>query len=212
MKQKVPGLFFTLEGIDGSGKSTQMDLIGAALQERGYDVLKTRAPGGTPSGKVMRDIILSPEWHNLSHRTELFLFLADRAQHVDELIRPALEEGKIVLCDRYNDSTIAYQSVARGMDMPLLKMMLHFATGDVIPDLTLLFDLSTYAAVDRRKHQSNDRIEQGSGEFFDHVRTAYLSIAKEEPDRFRVINADRTKEEIAQEGLQAIEDYFRDRT
>ena len=142
------GLFITFEGADGSGKTTQLNLIKTFLEEKGFDVVVTREPGALDLGKKIREILLHYEGV-VADRCELFLFLADRAQHVETFIKPNIEQGKIVLCDRHTDSTVAYQGYGRGQDVKLLKDLNKIAVNNLTPDLTLLFDVSTEAAQQR---------------------------------------------------------------
>ena len=142
-------MFISFEGIEGSGKSTALTLLAQELERRGYDVLRTREPGGCGLGRALRPILLDARTRSLNMRAELYLFLADRAQHVAEVIRPALEAGQIVLCDRYTDSTLAYQGYGRGLDPEKLRRINEMATGGLVPDLTLLMDLPVGLGLER---------------------------------------------------------------
>ena len=191
------GYFITFEGVDGCGKTTQMELLSEYLQNNGFEVLLTREPGAKGLGENIREILLYYEG-NVSSRAESFLFLADRAQHIDEIVIPAIEEGKIVLCDRHTDSTIAYQGYGRGVNIEELKMLNNLATGDCKPDLTFVFDIDVETSM-KRVGKDKDRMEASGIEFFSRVRSGYLKIAKTEPQRVKVISSVKSIEEIAKE-------------
>jgi dTMP kinase len=193
------GKFITLEGIDGSGKSTQLRLLSGDLRSRGLDVVTTREPGGTPLGRRLREAFLETE-ENVAPMAELLLFAADRAQHVEFLIKPSLEQGRVVISDRYADATYAYQGAGRGFPEQTVKQIIKLATGGLKPDLTLFFDIS----VERSFHRTHSRDETGERKnrmdletsgFYSDVRAAYLDIAKREPRRFKVIDANGSIEE-----------------
>ena len=188
-------MFITFEGIEGSGKTTARQLLAQELEKRGHDVLLTREPGGCGLGRALRPILLDARNSGLCNRAELYLFLADRAQHVAEIIRPALEAGQIVICDRYTDSTLAYQGYGRGRDPDRLRRANDLATGGLQPDLTLLCDLPVSAGLERaglRNRREGTVLSEGrfDGEslnFHERVRQGYLTIAAEEPDRIAII-------------------------
>lgn len=188
------GLFITFEGIDGCGKTTQMSLLSKYLKEKGLDVIITREPGSVGLGEKIREILLNYEGE-VSSNCEAFLFLADRAQHIDMLVKPAIDAGKIVLCDRHTDSTIAYQGYGRGVDIDQIKMLNNLATSGLKPDLTFIFDLDVKTALER-VGKSQDRMESAGLEFFEKTRKGYLEIGKEEPDRVKVINSNDNIENI----------------
>ena len=194
-------MFITIEGPDGGGKTTQMNLLVPALEKLGFDVVRTREPGGTPIGDQIRSVIMDMNNKSMHPRAEILLFCASRAQLVEELIRPSLAAGKIVLCDRYADSTMAYQGYGHGLDRGLLKTLLDFATGGLKPDLTILLDISAEAGLRRRitNHDEWNRMDDYALQFHERVRNGYLKMAAEEPERFVIINADRPKEEIHEE-------------
>ncbi len=194
-------MFITIEGPDGGGKTTQMNLLVPALEKLGFDVVRTREPGGTPIGDQIRSVIMDMKNKSMHPRAEILLFCASRAQLVEELIRPSLAAGKIVLCDRYADSTMAYQGYGHGLDRDLLKTLLNFATGGLKPDLTILLDISAEAGLRRRitNHDEWNRMDDYALQFHERVRNGYLKMAAEEPERFVIINADRPKEEIHEE-------------
>lgn len=188
------GLFITFEGIDGCGKTTQLNLLSDYLKENGYDVVFTREPGCAGLGENIRNILLNYD-KEVSNNCESFLFLADRAQNIDIIVKPAVNEGKIVLCDRHIDSTIAYQGYARGGDIKRLEELNNLATNNYKPDLTLVFDISVNTSL-KRVGKEKDRMESNDKEFFEKVRQGYLSIAKDDANRVKVINAEDSIENI----------------
>ena len=202
----MQGTFITIEGGEGAGKSTQMERIAAWLQRQGRRVAQTREPGGTRLAEHLRDILLDRHNDSLSSKAELLLMFASRAQHLDELIRPALANGDTVLCDRFTDATWAYQGGGRGLpaaDIAALEQLVH---GDLQPDLTLLLDLPVELGLERASRRSeSDRIESESMAFFERVRQAYLDRARQQPGRFALIDATRDEESVwlqIQEQLQ----------
>ena len=209
-------MFISFEGIEGSGKSTALTLLAQELERRGYDVLRTREPGGCGLGRALRPILLDARTRSLNMRAELYLFLADRAQHVAEVIRPALEAGQIVLCDRYTDSTLAYQGYGRGLDPEKLRRINEMATGGLVPDLTLLMDLPVGLGLERAglRNQrqgtilSEGRFDAESMDFHERVRQGYLALAAEEPCRIACIDAEQRPEDVLLQGLSAVEDYL----
>lgn len=200
------GFFITLEGIDFSGKSTQADMLAEYLCECGCDPLLVREPGGTSLSERVREILLNRGEIDIVDRAELMLFLAARAQLVDEIILPAIESGRIVVCDRFYDSTLAYQGYARGLPVQTVADMNSFATSRLTPDLTLLFDLSVEAAQSRGSGfiPSHDRLEQEKAEFHQRVRDGYLDLARQEPDRIKVIDADDTPGAVRERTLVTV--------
>lgn len=204
----MQGKFITFEGIDGSGKSTQLRMLAGTLRERGVDIITTCQPGGTPLGRRLREAFLETE-ENVAPMAELLLFAADRAQHVEFLIRPALAEGRVVISDRYADATFAYQGAGRGFDGNTVGQIINLATGGLKPDLTIFFDISIEKALDRmntlqESDRKTNRMDFETAEFYIRVREAYLGIAKHEPDRFRVINADAGLETIHSEVVDLV--------
>ncbi|MBW2995581.1 dTMP kinase [Candidatus Woesearchaeota archaeon] len=186
----MKGKFITFEGGEGAGKGTQIKLLKEELEKKGYNVIVTKEPGDTEAGRKIREILLSPETKNLCSESETLLFLADRAQHVSELIIPALEQGKIVLSDRYTDSTDAYQGFGRGMDRTILRKMQDFATQGLKPDLTIVLDVKPEEGLKRsttKEFGKKDRIEQEKIEFHQKLLEGFKQIAEEEPDRVKVI-------------------------
>ena len=193
----MQGTFITIEGGEGAGKSTQMDRIAAWLAQHGRRVVRTREPGGTHLAERLRDILLDRDNDVLSSQAELLLMFASRAQHLDELIRPALARGDTVLCDRFTDATWAYQGGGRGLpgaEIAALEQLVH---GDLQPDLTLLLDLPVKVGMERASRRSaSDRIESEPAAFFERVRQAYLDRAGEQPARFVLIDAARDEEAV----------------
>ena len=184
------GFFITLEGIEGAGKSTMVNFIENFLIKDGHDVIKTREPGGTKIGEQIRTILLKNENNNLTADTELLLMFAARAQHMNEIITPALSSGKTILCDRFIDASYAYQGGGRGIDASRINLLEKWIQSNLRPDLTLLFDLDVSVGMTRsQKRSAADRFEQEKSIFFEKVRACYLKRAEDEPDRFRVINS-----------------------
>lgn len=191
------GLFITFEGIDGCGKSTQLNLLAEYLKEKGLEVIITREPGAVGLGEKLREILLNYDGE-VSSNCEAFLFLADRAQHIDTLVKPAIEAGKIVLCDRHTDSTIAYQGYGRGVDLEQIKMLNKLATSGLKPDLTFVFDIDMETSQER-VGKNKDRMESAGLEFHKKVRQGYLEIAKQEPVRVKVLSGQDSIENIFEE-------------
>ena len=188
------GLFITFEGADGCGKTTQLKLLSQYLTKNGHEVLITREPGAKGLGEKIRDILLNFDGV-VSDRCESFLFLADRAQHIDTIINPAINEGKIVLCDRHTDSSVAYQGFGRGLSVERINMLNDLAVNGRKPDLTFVFDIDVETSM-KRVGEEKDRMESAGIEFFNRVRQGYLKIAKNEPARVKVIDASKSIDEI----------------
>jgi dTMP kinase len=196
--------FITFEGCDGTGKSTQIKLLERYLVAQGKTCLTTREPGGTWLGQLLRKILLEADSRSIGSRTELLLYLADRAQHVHEVILPAITEGKIVLSDRYGDSTVAYQGYGRGIDLQLLLRLNEIATGGLIPEITFLLDCPVELGISRtvqRKWEAsqfkdNDRFENENLEFHQKVRQGFLELARAETARFHIIDATRSEQQV----------------
>ena len=187
-------LFITFEGADGCGKTTQIELLDKYLQEKGFKTLVTREPGAKGLGEKLREILLNYDGE-VSPNCESFLFLADRAQHVDCVIKPALKKGIIVLCDRHTDSTVAYQGYGRQLDIEQIKNLNKIAVNGLKPNLTIVFDIDIETSM-QRVGKTKDRMESAGSEFFNRVRNGYLAIAKEEPNRVKVINSADSIENI----------------
>lgn len=183
----MAGLFIVFEGGDATGKSTQSGLLAQRLVDAGRDVVLTREPGGTKLGERVRNIVLDPASGDVSPLTETLLYAADKAQHVHEVVRPALRAGAIVVSDRYVDSTIAYQGAGRGLDVGELERVARWATGDLRPDLTVLFDIDPSQAVARKSDK--DRLEAAGDDFHRQVRDAFLALAARDPERYLVLPA-----------------------
>ena len=189
------GLFVCFEGGEGSGKSTQSRLLREHLEQQGREVLLTFEPGDTPVGAELRRIVLSPETGALSDRTEVLLYAADKAEHVDTVVLPALERGAVVVTDRYVDSTLAYQGAGRTLPVADVAHVARWATGDLRPHLTVVLDLEPAAGLGR--FEGRDRIEGESLEFHQRVRQAFLDMAAEDPEHYLVLDARAAVEEIA---------------
>ncbi len=182
------GLFITLEGPEGSGKSTQARELAIYLEKKELRTIISQEPGGTKIGRKLRKLLLSPESKEMGTLTELFLYLSVRAQHVEEVIKPALSEGKIVICDRFLDATVAYQGYGRGLDIGLVNELNHLVTRGLKPDLTILLDIEVPQGMRRaRGDKKGDRIEQEKTAFHQRVRAGYLRLAAEEPERIKKI-------------------------
>jgi dTMP kinase len=209
----VSGTFITFEGIDGSGKSTQLRLLARYLQEANCEVVLTREPGGTPVGVRLRGALLDVH-EEVDPLTELLVFAADRAQHVRRVLRPAIAAGKVVISDRYADATVAYQGAGRGFAPELIAEIVQLATEGLKPDLTLLFDLSveeSAARTSRRsdgKHKS-DRLDAEASDFHTRVRDAYLELARAEPERVKVVETNRPTEETHRNVKQIIVPFLK---
>lgn len=196
----MSGKFITFEGIDGSGKSTQLRLLAATLRADGHNVITTREPGGTELGRQLRAAFLETH-EKVAPMAELLAFAADRAQHVEFLIKPALAENKIVISDRYADATFAYQGAGRGFPAEKVDQVIALATGGLKPDLTLFFDIPVEIAIERMSVRDEseaiaNRMDAETAEFYTRVRDSYLTIAVTEPERFIVVDASGTIEEI----------------
>ena len=210
------GKFITLEALDGAGKSTALAGIVEQLEARGIEVVVTREPGGTERGEAIRAMLLDPSpTEALSHDTELLMMFAARAQHLDELIRPALERGAWVVSDRFTDSSFGYQGGGRGVDTQRIEMLERFVQGELQPDLTFLLDLPESAAQERRQQRfaatgdRADRFEQEASAFFSRVREAYLDRADHAPERISVVNAAQSIPEV-QRDIETVLDSFCD--
>ncbi len=196
-------MFISFEGIDGCGKTTQLELLHARLSQREYSVCRTREPGGTSLAETIRNYLLhSPD--SLEARAELLLFGAARAQHVAQVIRPALARNEIVLSDRFADSSLAYQGGGLELDSGFIRSMNAFATDNLQPDITFFLDIDPQLGQSRRDGEKADRIEARGMEFQNRVRIAFLEIAREEPQRFLVLNADQTREALHAEILNVL--------
>lgn len=206
-------LFITLEGIEGSGKSTQIPLVADLLRSAGMDCVVTREPGGTAVGSRIRSILLDPDNRGLHPYTELLLYAADRSQHIRERILPALKAGKTVLCDRYVDATLAYQGIARGLGVEIVRSLHQLTMNDLMPDLTLLFDLAPEVGLKRAWQQlengsraaAESRFEAEAAVFHQRVREGYLKLCASEPDRFWRIDAEKDLSDVTDQVRRIIE-------
>lgn len=208
----MTGSFITFEGGEGSGKTTLIARLRQEL-EKHHSVVTTREPGGTPIADEIRRLLLAPESKGMASETELLLYMASRAEHCQKVIRPALEAGKIVLCDRFADATLAYQGYARGLSKPWVETLNHFATAGLVPDMTVLLDIPVDVGLaranqrlqERPENVSESRFEEEARQFHETVRQAYLEIAKQNPARFVVLDAQQSPERLLQEVLAILE-------
>ena len=208
---KRPGIFLTFEGPDGSGKSTQAKLLAERLRAEGRDVIETVEPGGTRIGNEIRRILLDPANHDLSSTAELLLMFAARAQNVDEMIVPALDAGKIVVCDRFTDSSIAYQGSGRGLGWDVVRELDRIACRGLALDLTICIDIDSATGLARAQQRggSDTRLEEQAIEFHHKVRDAYHELARLEPARFRLIDGRGAREAVATEVWREIAPLFK---
>lgn len=202
----MQGLFITFEGPDGCGKTTQMKLLAEYFEKKGKEVVLTREPGGKGLGEKVREILLNYDGE-VSDRCESFLFLADRAQNIDIIVNPAVKEGKIVLCDRHIDSTVAYQGYGRGLNIDRINMLNNLATNGKKPDLTLVFDVDVETSM-KRVGKEKDRMESAGIDFHNRVRKGYLELAKQEPKRIKVLDAIKSIEEIHKDVINILAEVF----
>jgi dTMP kinase len=204
------GIFITFEGPEGSGKSTQLRTLAAKLRESGHDVTETQEPGGTPIGAQIRQVLLDPANAELCATAELLLMFASRAQNVDQLILPALSAGRIVLCDRFTDSTLAYQGAARGLGAEVVYDLDRISCRGLVPDLTLLIDIDADTGLQRarrrndRTHDAGTRMEEQDVTFHRKVREAYRQIASDESGRVRLVDGARSREAVAADVWEAV--------
>lgn len=199
------GILITFEGLDGTGKSTQIGLLARSLRDRGYDVLETREPGGTELGETVRSALLDADNRGMSPRAEALLYAAVRAQLVDEIIRPALEQGRIVLCDRYLDSSLAYQGYGRGLGAEDVITLNIWATDSLFPDLTFLLLGGEDVRAERTGGRTPDRVEEEGQDFFRRVEEGYRQLARDHRHRIQTVEAGGSREEV-QESIRAVVD------
>lgn len=207
------GVFITLEGPEGAGKTTVAQRLAERLQAAGYPVLLTREPGGTSIGDQIRQVLLAHHNTNMTPEAEILLFSASRAQIVREVIKPALERSTVVICDRYADSTLAYQGYGRGLNLNTLRLITDFATGGLRPDLTILLDVPPEVGLARRREASRaegewNRLDGETLQFFRRVRAGYLALAHEEPQRWRVVDANRPLDEVVEEVWHLVQEWL----
>lgn len=198
-QKKIAGIFITLEGGEGSGKTTQAARLCRWLTAQSYEVLQTREPGGTPVAEQLRRVLLDGSTEVIAPETEAFLILAARRQHVDHVIKPALRRGMIVVCDRFSDSTMAYQGYARGLDLKLLRAMNEWATGQLTPHLTLLLDIPVTIGLRRRQARAaaQNRLDRETERFHKKVRAGFLQLARREPRRIKVLDTRQPPDSVA---------------
>jgi len=197
-------MFITLEGPEGSGKSSQLPALAEFLRVQGHDVICTREPGGTKIGDQIREVLVRMDNVELHPRTEILLFLSARAQLVEELVLPSLADGKIVICDRYGDSTLAYQGYGHGLDLEKLRMMLEFATNGLKPDLTILLDVDVMVGLKRKKAKDEwNRLDAYEISFHERVREGYHRLAEQDKKRWRIVDASQSPE-IVQEQIRQL--------
>ncbi|MDN3639741.1 dTMP kinase [Simiduia curdlanivorans] len=204
-----PGLFITVEGTEGVGKTTNMDFVEQWLRSKGLDVLRTREPGGTPLAETLRELLLAPREEVVDPTAELLLVFAARAQHFNQLICPALAQGKWVLCDRFTDATYAYQGAGRGLDSALIAQLEKVVQGPLRPDCTLLLDIDVNIGLERARSRGDlDRFETETIAFFERVRDCYLARAKAESSRFRVVDAGQSLGEVQRDIDRVLEELL----
>jgi dTMP kinase len=210
-------MLITLEGIEGSGKTTQIDYIAAYLQKSGLDYIITKEPGGTVLGAKIRSILLDPENVNIHPMTELLLYAADRVQHIKELITPMIEAGKVVICDRFHDSTTVYQGFTRGIDVTLIQRLNSLVLEGLVPDITFVLDLDPEIGLQRAwrqikngsRSESETRFENEKLQFHESVRNGYLELARQEPDRFVVVDASADPSNVWDQIFNQLEKCFK---
>ena len=208
-------MFITLEGIEGSGKTTQIKNIVEFLENKGYDCVVTREPGGTKIGEKIRSILLDPENRNMEPACELLLYFSDRVQHIKELINPALSEGKTIICDRFFDATLVYQGYARGLSIDLIIKLHQMIAYGLKPDITILLDLLPEIGLSRAWEQIDNgsrsggetRFEKETLLFHEKIRAGYLELARLEPRRFRIIDASKNKDQVKQQIIRELVEW-----
>lgn len=210
-------MFISLEGIEGCGKTTQLEYLSSFLEDKGYPYVVTREPGGTAIGEKIRSILLDPESKDLVPAAELLLYMADRAQHIELLIKPQLADGKIVLCDRYFDATVVYQGFARGLDTKFIRNLHRLLFEDLKPDITLLLDLPPRIGLERawkelaggNRSDTESRFEEETISFHEKVRAGYLELARFEPDRFKIIDASQELNQVQSDIRKLLIEYLK---
>ncbi|HCN59458.1 MAG TPA: dTMP kinase [Exiguobacterium sp.] len=208
----MTGTFITVEGPDGAGKTTQLQLLADRLTAEGYEIVMTREPGGTRIGNEIRSLILNPDFQEMDEMTEILLYAASRAQHVNELIRPALAAGKIVLCDRFIDASIAYQGYGLGYAIEQVRSINQQATNHLTPDRTYLFDLTVSESKQRMMDRGAlDRIEQRDDAFRQRVYDGFMTLAVQEPERIQLVDANQSIESLQTELCQDVLTYLKKR-
>jgi dTMP kinase len=206
-ERRKRGFLLSFEGIEGSGKTTQIHLLADRLRSLGYLVIETREPGGSPISEQIRSVLLAPGNRAMDARCELLLYLASRVQHLTDIILPSMEKGAVVLCDRYADATLAYQGYGRGLGASVTRQLIHFASGGLVPNLTILLDIPVGVGLERKRRAgSMDRLDLEEDVFHDRVRKAYLRIARQEPRRVRVISGTTPPDLVAQAVRRIVEE------
>ncbi len=208
----MASLFVTFEGGEGAGKTTLIRKLEAVLRQQGAQVVVTREPGGTSLGEQIRHLLLNQHTTPISPLSELLLFLTARAQHIEELIRPALKQGKVVLCDRFNDSSIAYQGIARDLGKAYVEQLCQQVCQDVVPDITFYLDLDPKTGMERalKEHRVLDRLEQEKAEFHERVRQGFLQIARQDKGRVVVVDASQPPEAVFGQAFAALTPFLQD--
>lgn len=206
-------MFITLEGPEGSGKTSQLPALADFIRQKGYDVVVTREPGGTSIGDQIRDVLMNLDNVSIVPRTEILLFQAARAQHVEEVIRPALAEGMVVICDRFGDSTLAYQGYGHKTNLETLRYLVDYATGGLKPDLTLLLDIAVGEGFQRKVENASEwnRLDAYAKAFHERVRQGYYQLVDADPERWCVINAAQDKDQVQQAMRDAVSDRLPER-
>ena len=203
------GMFITVEGIEGVGKTTNMEYLQQTITAAGRELVVTREPGGTPLGEAIRGLLLDPQYKGMDPDCELQLMFAARAEHLDKVIRPAIAAGRWVLCDRFTDATYAYQGGGRGLDTGKIAALEQLVQGDFRPDLTLLLDVPVEVGLARAGNRSApDRFEQEKVDFFERVRQAYLDMAASQDGRYRVIDASRSLDRVQEQLAEVLKDFL----
>jgi len=211
---RTPGRFITFEGLDGCGKSTQLALASELLRRLGYSVTATREPGGTPVGQKIRDVVVNASPGSVSPLTELALMFAARAQHIEQVILPALQRGEVILCDRFTDSSVAYQGYGRGVALDTIRALDGLLCQGARPDLTLLLDVDAQKSLRRtaarnwEARQQDSRFEKEGMEFFERVRKGYLEIARQQPERVKIVDGSGSIAEVQEAVRRIIEEFL----
>ena len=207
----MPGLFITVEGIEGVGKTTNMEYLQRIITAAGRELVVTREPGGTPLGEAIRGLLLDPQYKGMDPDCELQLMFAARAEHLDKVIRPAIEAGRWVLCDRFTDATYAYQGGGRGLDTGRIAVLEELVQGELRPDITLLLDVPVEVGLARAGNRSApDRFEQEKVDFFERVRQAYLDLARKHDGRYRIIDAGQSLDQVQAQLDSVMRDFLQD--
>jgi dTMP kinase len=200
------GKFFTFEGIDGCGKSTQLSRVAERLKSNGTHCIVTREPGGAAISEKIRELLISPDNKGMCSETELLLYLAARAQHIREIIKPAVDRGEIVLCDRFEQATFAYQGGGRGLDVEAIRVINNFATGGITPDMTFIIDIPVEVSQERLNKigKGKDRMESAGARFFERVRACYINAASTNPQKIKLLDGTKGVDELTDEILGVI--------